>query len=198
MRPSGTVPFTFAACLLLSACGQYLGDYSLEKVEVVRELPRSFPKDAQGYGKYLAITLSSKTNVTALGDEVSAIYANADFCPMRDGDQLVVLGPVSETGESLRIPSIAANLKPGRDGRFRYSIYLVPAHPMPGIRYSETALQAPRYDLRSANHDVCVRLFAPGFNITPSRSGTVTIGAKLIETALALGADSKLSPKNKM
>jgi hypothetical protein len=28
-------------------------------------------------------------------------------------------------------------------------------------------------------------LFAPGFNITPSRSGTITIGAKIIEAALA-------------
>lgn len=185
------IPFTLAGSLLLFGCGQYLGDYSLEKVEVARVLPTSFPNDAQSYGKFLAITLASTTSLTSLGGKVSAVYVEADFCPFRAPDGLVALGPVSEDGRQLNLPSTAPQLKPHRDGRFRYRIYLVPAHPMPGVKYSQTAMERPRYDLGEANRDVCVRLFAPSYNLIPSKSETVTIPAKLIEAALARSDGAK-------
>jgi hypothetical protein len=185
MGPKGPLPFTFASCVLLSGCGQYLGDYSLEKVAGERELPSSFPKDAQSYGRFVAITLASRTSLTAIGDKLDGVYVDADFCPLKDPHRLVALGPVSEDGSDLSLPSAAAKLKPQADGRFRYRIYLVAAHPVPGVQYSKTAMEWPRYDLLSANRDVCVRLFAPGYNLTPSKSQTVTIPAKLIAAALA-------------
>jgi hypothetical protein len=110
MRRSGTFSITIAGCLLLCGCGQNLGDYSLEKVEVARDLPTSFPKDAQSYGKYLAITLSSTTSLTALGDKVDGVYVDADFCPLRSPDRIVAFGPVSEDGEDLNLPSAVPGL----------------------------------------------------------------------------------------
>ena len=184
MGLSRTLVLTLAVGVLPS-CGQYLGDYTLEKVEVVRDLPASFPKDADSYGKYLAITLASTTNVTAFGHNVDGLYVDADFCPIRDPYRLIALGPVSDEGRDLSLPSAVPNLKPGEDGRFRYRIYLVPAHPMPDVQYSKTALEWPHYNLLAAERDVCVRFFAPGYNLKPSRSQTVTIPAKLIEAALA-------------
>lgn len=191
MKASVVLPFALPGCLLLSGCGQYLGDYSVEKVEVVRVLPASFPIDTQSYGKFLAVTLVSTTSLTALGDKASAVYVEADFCPLQDPGGFVALGPVSEDGRDLSIPSVTAQLKPHKDGRFRYGIYLVPAHPMPGVQYSKTAMERSRYDLGEANRDICVRLFVPGYNLIPSKSETVTIPAKLIKAALAHSVESK-------
>lgn len=172
------------ACLPLSGCGQYLGDYTLEKVEVVRDLPKPFGGEVEGYGEYLAISLASTTSLTAIGDRVDGVYVNADFCPLRDSHQLVALGPVSDNGEDLSLPSAASSLKRHGDGRFWYRIFLVSAHPMPGVQYGKTAMDRPRYDLRTANQDVCLRLFAPGYNLVPSQSQTVTVPAELIAAAL--------------
>jgi hypothetical protein len=55
---------------------------------------------------------------------------------------------------------------------------------MPGVHYSKTALGWPRYDLLSANRDVCVRFSAPGYNLIPSKSQTVTVPAEFIVAAL--------------
>ncbi|HET6942287.1 MAG TPA: hypothetical protein VFH89_09015 [Sphingomicrobium sp.] len=172
-------------CLPLLGCGQYLGDYSLENVEAVRGLPASFPKDAQSYGEFLAITLASSTNLAALSEKRQAVYVNADFCPMQNGDGIVALGPVNEAGKDPTFASNAIGIKPHGDGRFRYRIYLVPAHPMPDVHYSTSAMEWPRYDLRSARRDVCVRLHAPGYNVTRSQSQTVIVPAELIVAALS-------------
>ena len=83
-------------------------------------------------------------------------------------------------------------LKPdARDGRYHYTAYLLPSHPMPGVRYGESNLARPRYDLAAKPGDICLRLFAPGYNLIKSRSGVVIVPASRIAAALKTAPASR-------
>ncbi|HJQ15434.1 MAG TPA: hypothetical protein VJ859_00370 [Allosphingosinicella sp.] len=177
-----------AAAVLLSGCGQYLGDYAVEGVRIVPELPLPFGREITPYGQYLQVNISSTTSLTAISDKVDGVYVHADFCPLRDSHRLIAFRPVGLGGEDLGLPSSAPQQRSDPDGRYHYRIFVVVAHPMPGVEYSTTAMERPRYDIRTAKRDLCLRLFAPGYNLIPSRSQTIRVSATAISAAVRSNA----------
>lgn len=170
------------ATLLISGCGQNLGTYAVGAVRVTTDVPLSAETAAQ-YGDFLEVRLASKTNLTALADGIDAVYVDADFCPLRNPDGVIAFGPFGDGGEDLGVPSVAPALRQSADGDFHYRIY-VPIAYRAGPATKPGQIQLPRYDLRETKRDLCLRLFAPGYNILKSRSETVRVPANVIFRAL--------------
>jgi hypothetical protein len=171
-----------SALLLLTGCGQDLGDYTVESVRTATDVPLS-EKTSTSYGRFLEVRLVSDTSLTALSKEIDGLYVDADFCPFRDGNGLIAFGPFNEEGADLGSPSAAPALRPGADGRFHYRVYIPVAHharaaTQPG------QMQLPTYDLRKTAQAACLRLFAPGYNLLESRSKIISVPAAMISTAL--------------
>lgn len=175
--------------LLLTGCGQNLGAYSVEAVNVTSDVPMAAETAAQ-YGQFVEIRLSSETSLTAFDNNViDAVYVDADFCPLSEEKGVIAFGPFSANGDDLGLPSASAPLRRSADGKFQYRIYL----PLAYQAARATKLGQPRlptYDLRKIKVDLCLQLFAPGYNVIQSRSETIKVPAKLILAAQKEGASS--------
>mgnify|MGYP000616137484 CR=1 FL=1 len=184
MRKTQRLTVALTGLLPLAGCGQYLGSYAVEEVRVVTEVPPShLGSPSPSYGQYLEIRLTSKTSLTSYGRKVGAVYVDADFCPLRNPVGAIAFGPYSNDEQDLGLPAYANALKAGRDGLFRYRLYVVVAYR--AQRASEPGqLQLPTYDLKGSNRDLCLRLFAPGYNLIKSRSNTIRVPANIVSNAL--------------
>ena len=170
------------ATLLLAGCGQPLGTYSVEAVTVAEHVP--LPADTvSAYGRFLEIRLASRTSLTALAEGVDGVYVDADFCPLTGGDGLIAFGPFGVQGEDLGVPSAAPALRPGADGRFHYRVYVPVAH-RARLATKPGQSKRPTYDLRGTERDLCLRLFAPGYDLITSRSETIRVPADMVAPAL--------------
>jgi hypothetical protein len=173
------------ALLLLSGCGQNLGAYDVEEVRLTTDVPLRSDTAAH-YGQFLEVHLTSKTSLTALADEIDGIdgvYVDADFCPLRNEDGVIAFGPFSDDGKDLGLPSSAPALRSASNGWFHYRIYVpIAFRAEPTTKPGQ--IQLPTYDLRTTRSDLCLRFFAPGYNITRSHSEPITVPAKLISEAL--------------
>ena len=149
----------------------------------LRQLCRYRAKPSSSYEEFLEIRLISDMSITSLDNAIDGLYVDADFCPLRDKNGLIAFGPFSESGDDLSLPSAASVLQPDTDGHFHYRIYFPVAH------RAQTAtrpgqIQLPTYDLREADSVVCMRLFAPSYNLIKSRSNTIKVPASMIAQAL--------------
>ncbi len=177
------LPSICTIALLTSSCGPPLGDYTVENVRLVRELPAPFRSEiGPGYTEFLELQLASATSLTALRDKLDAVYVHSEFCPFDDDHGVIVLGPVSEDGRDLVAPSRVPDLRADSGGRFHYRLFLVVGHRARPSRVPDQTL--PTYDLRKDNRDICLRLSSPGYYLRPSRSGPIRIRANLIADAL--------------
>ncbi len=167
---------------LLSGCGQNLGAYAVEAVEVTTDVPLR-AETAARYRRFLEVRLASRTSLTEFADEIDGIYVDADFCPLRNPDGVIAFGPFGGDGEDLGVPSAAPALRPSADGDFHYRVYLPIAY-RANRATKPGQIQLPTYDMRETRRDLCLRLFAPGYDIIKSRSETVTVPADLISRAL--------------
>lgn len=186
LRYSGVVNISarlliVATSLFLSGCGKDLGTYGLEMVGVASDVPIP-TKTAAQYDQFVEIVLSSNTSLTAISEELDAVYVDADFCPLRKTKGVITFGPFDENGLDLGLPSAASAMQPDIDGKFRYRIYLPIAY-----RAKQAArpgqIQLPTYDLRETDRDLCVQLFAPRYNIVQSRSNIIRVPASAISKA---------------
>jgi hypothetical protein len=170
--------------LPVTGCGPYLGDYAVEDVRVIPDIPPSRSgSPSPGYDRYLEVRLASKTSLTSIGRKVDAVYVDADFCPLRNTNGLIAFGPYSDGKQDLGSPGDAPALKADRDGLFRYRLYVVVAYK--AQRATEPGqLQLPTYNLQASNRDLCLRLFAPGYNLIKSRSEIIRVPAEMVATAL--------------
>jgi len=178
-----------AACCsaTLASCGQPLGEYELETIELTAEAP--LPEGVRGpsYGQYLKVELSSKTSLTEIADKIDGVYAHADFCPFSDPYSLRSFGPFSSDNVDLGVPSVAEPLQRGSDGKFHYNVFIVPKHPMPDVTYSKAAREEEAYDILSNGRDVCLRFEAPGYDIIKSKSAMIRMPYEQIAASLSSG-----------
>ena len=172
---------SLASILPLTGCGQYLGAYDVKSISLVPMMFLTSEGKDPGYGEYFQVDLTSATDITSLG--ARSVYADAKFCGARDEDDLVAFGPGDDSGRDLRSSDSDSPKKGHSDGRFHYRIYIVAAHPMPGVEYSSSWGDQQRYDLRTTDRDVCIRLRAPGYYLTPSRSRIIRVPARLFADA---------------
>jgi hypothetical protein len=184
MKTAKRFILVLATLLPVTGCGQYLGDYAVEDVRVVPDIPPSHAgSPSPGYGAYLEVRLASKTNLTSIPPNVDAVYVDADFCPLRNGNGLIAFGPYSDDKQDLGLLSDAKPASAGRDGLFRYRLYVAVAYR--AQRVTEPGqLQLPTYDLEANNRDLCLRLFAPGYDLIKSRSETIRVPAAMVALAL--------------
>ena len=182
MRSVHRIAVVLAGLLSLAGCGRYLGSYAVEEVRVVTEVPKShLGSPSPSYGRYIEIRLASKTSLTSIRHD--AIYVDADSCPLRNRNGLIAFGPYSNDAQDLGLPAEATPLRAGSDGLFRYRLYVVVAYK--AQRATQPGqLQLPTYDLKRSNRDLCLRLFAPGYNLIKSRSDTIRVPGQTVSTAL--------------
>ncbi|MXP13605.1 hypothetical protein GRI44_02405 [Altererythrobacter confluentis] len=178
-----------AACgsATLASCGQPLGEYELETIQLTAEAPLPEGVRAPIYGRYLKVELSSETSLTAIADTIDGVYAHADFCPFSDPYSLTTFGPFSSDNVDLQVPSFAEPLQRGPDGKFHYNVFIVPKHPMPNVTYSKAARERETYDIGSNGRDVCLMIDAPGYDIIKSKSGLIRIPYEQIAASLSSG-----------
>ncbi|MEI6641360.1 MAG: hypothetical protein WCL10_04945 [Novosphingobium sp.] len=166
----------------LGACGDYLGDYTLDHVDVVSQVPSSATDGVQipSNGNYLRIGVSSNTSLYA-ANTGPGLYTDADFCPMQDPERFIAFGPIASDGEPVEDYKRPKELKRGVDQRFHYLVYIKASSPPRKLFPNSRQISA--YDLRTSKRDVCIRFHVPGYNIIRSRSGSITIPAKLLSKA---------------
>jgi hypothetical protein len=169
--------------LFLSSCGDHLGEYQLQDVRLVRQIPEDAldGRDAPSSSEYLRVELSSETSLYA-ANTGAGLYTDADFCPLRDPHRLIAFGPIASDGKAVEDYKREEELRPEGDGRYHYFVYLALSSPARKL-FSNSDDVIAEYDLRQQRRDVCVRFFVPGYNITPSRSTTVAIPASTLLAA---------------
>lgn len=172
----------------LAGCGDYLGDYRLEDVQLVADIP-PVATDGMKYqraSEYVRIELSSEASLYA-ANTGPGLYANVDFCPLRNPDQIIAFGPVASDEKAVESWKRNEVLKPDpHDQRYHYFVYVVPRSSARKI-FANSEKEVPGYDLRRQRQDVCLRFFVGGYHIVPSRSDTVEVPAHAIEAALRRG-----------
>jgi hypothetical protein len=140
----------------------------------------------------LEIRVASKTNLTSIGQRIDAVYVDADFCPLRNRNGLIAFGPYSDEKQDLGLPRDANALKVGADGLYRYRLYVVVAYR--AQRVTEPGqLQLPTYNLQVSNRDLCLRLFAPGYNLIKSQSKIIKVPAEVVASAFGNASVRALS-----
>lgn len=171
----------------VSACGDHLGDYQLEDVRIVEHIPAEALDGgtAPSTAEYIRIEVSSKTSLYA-AKTGPGLYTDADFCPLRDAHRLIAFGPIASDGKAVEDYKREEELRPERDGRYHYFVYVAPSSP-PRKLFSNSDDVIPAYDVREKKGDVCLRFFVPGYNIIPSRSDTVRIGAETLARTTTVG-----------
>lgn len=167
----------------LSACGDHLGEYRVEQVQLVDNVPaeavdgRRLPSGSD----YFRIALSSETSLNAK-DTGPGLYTEADYCPIRDSNRLIPFGPIANDGKPVEEYRRREKLERGADGRYHYLVYISASSPARKL-FTNSEDVIPAYDLRQSKRDLCLRFFVPGYNITPSQSRTVRISAEALANA---------------
>jgi hypothetical protein len=169
--------------LWLSACGDHLGEYQLEDVRVVRNIPAVAldGRNPPSTSDYLRIELSSNSSLYA-ANTGPGLYTDADFCPLRNPHRLIAFGPIARDGTAVEEYKRDDELRRESDGRYHYFVYLAPTSP-PRKLFDNSKDLIPAYDVRTQGRDLCLRFFVPGYNIIPSRSDTMRIPAETLERA---------------
>jgi|GEM_PF-3209888 len=178
--------------LALGGCGDYLGEYRFEDVRLVQAIPSEafIGVEPPPYPEYLQITLSSEEASLYDADTGPGLYTDADFCPLRNPNQMIAFGPVSPDGSGVENWKRETRPSPNpRDGRYHYLVFVVPRS-LARKPYSNATETIPEYDLRADGRDICLRFHVPGYNITPSRSATIEVPAARV--AAALGSHSRV------
>lgn len=182
--------YAFAASAItlcaLAGCGEYLGDYKVQDVRLVRAKPLGDEPSGPNppYPRYLRVELASTSSLYT-AHTGPGLYTKADFCPYGDGDGLIAFGPQATDGHAVEDWKRHAPLqRDKRDGLYHYFVYIVPSSPArKPFANSESTIAG--YDIFSQRRSICVRFFVPGYNITASRSNTVEIRAETLSQALA-------------
>ena len=168
----------------VGGCGDHLGEYRLEDVRTVQQIPAEALdyKRRPDTSRYIRVELSSLASLYA-ANTGPGLYTDADFCPLRDPYRLIAFAPLATDGKPVEDSKRDEELKPQRDGRYHYFVYLASNSPRRKL-WDNSKDFVPAYDLRQGGRDVCVRFYVPGYNIIKSRSDIVRIPAKAIAEAL--------------
>jgi hypothetical protein len=114
------------------------------------------------YGDYYRLDIATALDPMAL-QSGNGVYVHARFCAQPQAGRkakIIAFGPAYT------------------DRKFIYSIFLVSHIPEKGKSYPDSFFETyPPYDLKDTNHDVCVRLSAPGYPVA-AQSGELRIPAR--------------------
>ena len=169
----------------LMACGARLGDYKVQDVRLVREMPLGdeHSRPNPPYSRYLRVELASTASLYALHTG-PGLYTKADFCPFDDGDRIIAFGPQTTDGHAVENWKGNAPLKRDeRDGLYHYFLYIVPASPARKL-FANSGSEEASYDIFLQRKPICIQFFVPGYNITASQSNMIEIPAEAVTHAL--------------
>lgn len=178
--------FTMTVTGALSGCGERLGRYEVGDIRLVTDAPSELgiQENPPPYREFIRIELISEFNLST-AETGGGLYADADFCPVEDWGRMIAFEPLDAEGRPVEdwkragVPALRH-----KDGRYRYSVYLVPSSG-PRKPYSNAENTYAAYDLRRSERDVCLRFFVPGYNITKSVSDTIKVSGIKLREALA-------------
>ena len=179
--------FTASVIMLcgLVGCGEYLGDYKVSDVRLVREMPLGDEPSGPNppYPRYLRVELASTASLYT-AHTGPGLYTKADFCPFDNGDALIAFGPQATDGHAVEDWKRQTPLQRDKqDGLYHYFVYIVPSSPARKL-FANSESTIPEYNILSQRKPICVRFFVPGYNITASRSNTIEISAEQLSQAL--------------
>lgn len=177
-------------CAALGYCvtrpGETIDGTRIESIVAVAERPELFPGQnpeyLPGYGRYLQIDFSAPARLADARDGFDGIYPKVGFCPPGPETQIIALGPYLPDGREF--PLIAKEIPRDADGRVRYRFFVVPAHPMPGVKYDPGFNRTP-YNLATDPRPMCLELESVGFEFERIRTNRIEIPASTFAKALA-------------
>ena len=167
-------------------CGVPLGDYKVQDVSIVREMPLGDEQSGPNppYQRYLRVELASTASLYT-AHTGPGLYTEADFCSLDDGDRIIAFGPQATDGHAVEDWKRNAPLKRDeRDNLYHYFVYNVPASPARKL-FANSGSKVAGYDIFSQRKQICIQFFVPGYNITASRSNMIEIPVEAISRALS-------------
>jgi hypothetical protein len=170
--------------------GEQIDGVRIESIAHVAETPELFGTRPgyPGYGRYLQIEFSAPARLAEAIEQSDGFYPEVGFCPLSKESKVIALGPDLPDGREMPLGDIAIPLD--SLNRFRYRLFVVPAHPMPGVNYAASFDQR-RYDLASDPRPLCVKLESTGFKFERVRTNTIEIPASVIAKALSASAATR-------
>lgn len=181
-------------CAALAYCvtrsGEQIDGIRIESIAHVAETPALFgTRSGQpGYGRYLQIEFSAPALLADAMEEANPFYPEVGFCPLAKNSKVLALGPYLPDGREMPLGDIA--MPRDAQNRLRYRFYVVPAHPMPGVKYAASFDQR-RYDLATDPRPLCAKLESVGFKFERVRTNTIEVPASVIAKALSASATTR-------
>jgi len=162
----------------------------IESIKAVAERPDLFPgthpESLPGYGRYIQIDLSAPARLAEAREGFDGIYPKVELCPPGPPIKVVALGPDLPDGREF--PLTPKDIPRASDGRIHFRLLVVPAHPMPGVKYARPDDRAP-YNLATDARPLCVAIESVGFEFERIRTNRIVIPAGTLTRVLAAPAD---------
>jgi hypothetical protein len=162
----------------------------IESIADVAETPALFGTRPgyPGYGRYLQLEFSAPARLAEAIEQSDGFYPKVGFCPLTKESKVLALGPHLPDGRDMPLGDVAMPLD--SQNRLRYRLFVVPAHPMPGVKYAAGFDQQP-YDLASDQRPLCMKLESTGFKFERVQTNTIEIPASVLAKALSAPAGTR-------
>lgn len=172
---------------LLSRAGYThdLGDFTLERIEFVEEMPGR--GDGYDGGGHLRLELASASEL-ALEYPTYWIGVASDYCPLEDDHKLISIGYFGG-GISFWDHSEDEPIEKSPDGIYRYDIYVVRSYPPLGKTRDDFAgpqtgpHAQSEYDIVSDQEDLCLQIFGGDHYNVFARSSVIRVEYEAIRSA---------------
>lgn len=172
MRFNKALAIVFA----LAACGPDLGEHQFIAAEKASQLPSQISHSRKDIG-YVVLRFRTQRNLNS--EEFNALYAWASACPFDKAAWFPAFGPFTDDRARHDLPS--------REHRQAHNSYLVYI-PIEGEIYGELqngrTPEIGRFDLRTGNWDLCVRVEHTGFPVAV-RTEPIIIPRAVIRAAIS-------------
>ena len=173
MRPLNPA---LAMALGLAACGPDLGGHQFVGAQKASQLPAHIRHSRDDIG-YLVLRFRTERNLNSA--EFNALYTDASVCPFDEATQLPALGPLTDDSARRFLPTSEPS-----EAHTSYLVYI----PIEGEIYGELengrTPEIGRFDLRTENWDLCVRMEHTGFPMA-TRTQPIRIPRSAISAAIS-------------
>ncbi|MEO0872846.1 MAG: hypothetical protein AAFY19_12935, partial [Pseudomonadota bacterium] len=166
----------FAIAFALAACGPDLGKHQFQDARRASQLPSHIKHSRKDLG-YVVLRFRTERNLNSA--ELNALYAQASACPFDEAASLPAFGPFTDDSARRTLPADERT-----DAHTSYLVYL----PIEGEIYGELengrTPEIGRFDLRTGNWDLCVRVEHTGFPMA-TRTKPIRIPRSAISAAIS-------------
>ncbi|MEM6858737.1 MAG: hypothetical protein AAF559_12790 [Pseudomonadota bacterium] len=150
----------------LAACGPDLGEHRFLDAYSTTQLPEHINHSREDIG-YVVLRFRTERNLNSA--ELNALYAQASACPFDEAALLPAFGPFTDNNARLYLPTGERNAE-----HRSYLVYIPNEGEIYGELENGRTPEIGRFDLRTGNWELCVRVEHTGFPMA-TRTEPITI-----------------------